>query len=307
MGHVQDSEACCKLATIIEQGHASQLGEGLHGACKFLQGRVQETEDSEMQSAAVRWASDHIVALDALWCVRECPDSGAEHSAWAAGAGGVQQDELLGSPHGYNEATDEDQHCDELCECIIKCADMTVRGGGKEDVAAKKVQALLRSGRVTCAFDALKTELHQRSSSVVAWQLALRMSVASAGVKAEADGGDMCGYGSMSELVSTALKLTSGSQGCEELIPHAVACLAAMREPLDAALTHMLSSLATASVGSDGEHVAKVLEATWCVLLSTWLLALCTLARAVMITLTIPYLHCLDRSGSSLNMITYTF
>ena len=305
MGCLQDSEACCKLATVIERGHAAHLGEGVHGACEFLHHRIQSTQDAQIQSAAVEWASDHIVALDASCCVRECPDSGATQYVWAASSSETQEEERFGVPYEDDGAADE--HCDVLCEWIIKWADQPVEGGCQEVVAAKKVQALLRSGQITRAFDALKTELHQRPSSVVAWQLALRMSVASAGVKAEADGGDMCGYGSMSELVSTALKLTSGSQGCEELIPHAVACLAAMREPLDAALTHMLSSLATASVGSDGEHVAKVLEATWCVLLSTWLLALCTLARAVMITLTIPYLHCLDRSGSSLNMITYTF
>lgn len=264
MGCLQDSDACCKLATIIEQGHATQLGDGLHAACEFLQERIQTTEDAQMQHAAVSWASEHIVALDAQYSVRACPHSGAEQSVWALDSNESREAEQGRAMGGNDEATEE--HCEELCEWIVKCADMTVKGGCQENVAASKVQALLRIGQIAHAFDTVKGELKQRSHSVVVWQLALRMSVASAGVKAKPEGENLCGYSSMSKLVSAALKSTEGSPGCEALLPQTVACLAAMQEPLDAALTHMLNSLATASVDSDGEHVAQVLEATWCVL-----------------------------------------
>lgn len=303
MVRMQDSEACCKLATVIEQGHASQLGDGLGAACEFLQERVQVTEDSQMQNDAVRWASDHIVAFDAQRSVRACPHSGAEPSAWGVDSDEVQEGVQGGDPE--DEA--REGHCEELCKWIVKCANMKVKGACNEEVVASKVQALLRSGQISHAFDALRSELQQRCQSVEIWQLALRMSVASAGVAATPEGADLCGYESMSNLVSAALKNTEGVPGCEALIPQSLACLATMQEPLDAALTHMLDSLTIASVGSDGQHAAQVLEATWCVLARTVVFLsrfVNNQARAMKIPHTIPYLHCIDRSRFSLNMIT---
>jgi hypothetical protein len=262
---LQDTQACCKLASMIERGLATQLGNGLHAACEFLQERIRVTESPQMQHAAVAWGSSHITTLDAQHAVRACPHSGAVTSVWALENCKVQEAEHPEVLPGHDEETD--RHCEQLCDWIVACADMRVKGGCKDEVLAQKVQALLRSGQTVHAFEALRSQLHLRAHSVVLWQLALRMSVASAGVKAQPDGPELWGYSSMSKLVFEMLKRTRDSPGCEALIPLSVAVLASMQEPLDVALTHMLKCLATPNVKDDGEHIAQVLEAVWCALL----------------------------------------
>lgn len=291
---MQNGGACCKLATVVAQGHASQLGSGLQSACEFLKERITVTEDAQLQKEAVEWASNRMLAEDEQVLARVCPDNGAQQSIWAVDSSSMMNDADQGRHSGK---FDDDSCCEQLCEWIIQCADMKVTGGCTEDVIAKKLQALLRSGQISQALDELKRAIQDRSKSVVLWHSALRMGMASVGETGANEEVKLFGYTSMTDLVSASLRSTRGVAGWEELIPPSVACLAAMKEPLDAVMKPLLDSLATASVDGEGQHVAQALEATWYDTPHRWVVLFSFTARAMMMNQTIPYLHCLDRSS----------
>lgn len=299
---VQDGDACSQLADSISRGTAHPFEGGTAAACRFWLARVQAVGVPPIQRAAVQWMAARLGEVDGAVAARAGPIGTAVlQSAWSST--GSRADAAAEGAGGAEGEDEYDQECQVLLDHIQQCSRAATAGEADPEVHSLCAQALLRSGQLRQAAEALQRSLVACEGSDEVWRTALRVCAACAA----AGEPQFLGHASAEDLVHAALRAAPAGRVSGAVL-QAMLLLRCHGRPVGAVQEHVLQRLTTAAVDDEGQAVAAVLKAVWCVpvvvlhQLSELLrfLALSAAVQAWAVMITISTLSTLSRSFRSI-------